>query len=132
MARGHSFLPDLVAALRAGDDVVPNGNLRFLMAVTPKADRTYVGGGHQGMAATISLETGQAVNTPTPSAVIHFPPLSLLLVDESTADRYPHVDHTGWLSEPADHARPLRLEVPAASLAASVVSGPSSFDRTLV
>lgn len=109
----HQTHPALIAAIRSGNAIEPPVDLRFLAGLTPVSDAARVVGGHRGVLATIPLN-GQPVRHPsglhvtggwtehTPSAVIHWPPFSLVLVHADGAARYPHVDQTDWLRESAD------------------------------
>jgi hypothetical protein len=109
--------PDFVGCVRSGTGA-PTGDLRFLMAVTtPGAERVDASGTHGGRAFTLNCVTGETTPTPMPSAVVHHPPFSLLLVDASVAPQYPHVDCTDWLKESADDKpRDLSVQWPVVHL----------------
>jgi len=131
--------PELVESLRTGRPGVPTGALRFIAAVTPPEERSYVGGVHGGLQVAIPLAhdavpvVAEYRSDPLPSAVIHHPPLSLLLVDEVVADRFPHMDCTQWLTMGIEESvHDFRLTLPAVRLTAPDLAGPDAFDAAVV
>lgn len=112
--------PDFVRCVRTGQGA-PSGHLRFLVGVTTAGpERVDASGTHGGVDANIPLAAHGHVpltTVPMPSAVVHHPPFSLLIVDASIAPLYPHVDCTEWLSEGADDApRDLKVRWPVVHL----------------
>jgi len=70
---------------------------------------------------------------PTLSALIHFPPFSMLLVDPVTAPEYPHVDCTDWLELGVDEVvADFKFALPGVKLASSLVATAASFEATAV
>lgn len=126
--------PDLIAAIMRGDGEPQSNDLRFLMAHTPVQEKASVGGMHQGWQIHIPLDGGEAPEPlPAPSAVIHHVPLSLLLVDESMAGRYPHIDCTTWLAESAeDVGKDVTLTLPVVRLISENKWQPESFEITSI
>lgn len=133
-ATHRRFVEDIVA----GRPLTGDPDLRFLVAVTPAEERTYVGGGHRGLAATISVSSSGAAEVTeqkaTLSALIHFPPFSLLLVDPETAREYLHVDCTHWLELGVDQVvTDFEFAFPAVRLAPTViVATAESFQPAIV
>ncbi|MDO7868178.1 hypothetical protein [Nocardioides jiangxiensis] len=122
--------PAFIAAVLRGEGQPQSNNLRFLMALTPVQEKVSVGGIHQGWQVHFSTD-GSEVAAPVsaPSAVIHHAPLSLLLVDESTARLYPHVDCTHWLAENAVAVRnDVNLTLPVVRLVSENRWQPESFE----
>ena len=109
--------PDFVAAVRMGNPWQPTADLRLLIAATGQLSA--VSGGHRGVAATVVL-AGPATapeSNPTISAVVHFAPFSLVLVDGSIANQFVHVDCTDWLSLGLEKAyADFRLSLPVVEL----------------
>jgi len=129
----RSFVNDIVA----GRPLTADPDLRFLVGVTPAVARPYVGGGHRGMAVTISRDPSGAAEVveskQTLSAVIHHPPFSLLLVDPVTAPEYPHVDCTHWLELGVDDAvTDFEFEFPGVQIVSETVATAESFAATSV
>lgn len=129
----HGFVEDVVE----GRPLTSDPDLRFLVGVTPAVEQTYVGGGHRGVAVTISVKPSGAAEVaetkPTLSALIHFPPFSLLLVDPVTAPEYPHVDCTAWLELGVDEVvADFEFALPGVKIVSSMVATAKSFEATVV
>lgn len=87
--------PALVRTVREGvADVMPP-DLRFLVGIAPDRTTAHIEGAHGGIVASVSA--GRELSWPTLSAVIHFPPFSLLLADEALTGDLPHADASQWL-----------------------------------
>jgi hypothetical protein len=70
---------------------------------------------------------------PTLSALIHFPPFGLVLVEPVTAPEYPHLDCTAWLELGVDEvAADFEFAFPGVKLASSIVATPAGFEATVV
>lgn len=89
--------PDLLSAVLDGSPITPPHDLRFLMASTPAAANVHVEGNHGGMAVELSSDGSGFTTKPAISAVVHFPPFSLLLADAQWLEELPHVDCSSWL-----------------------------------
>lgn len=128
--------PELVATIRTGALLAARHDVRFLVGVTPATERIYVGGGHAGLAVSITLRgpssTQEDRALPAISAISHFPPLSLLLVAGQTASRYPHTDCTSWLEYGVDDVvESFPIALPAVRLddGAVIVATPAAFTQ---
>lgn len=89
------------------------------------------------MAATIGLTTSGSAEVveskQTISAIIHFPPFSLLLVDPTTAHEYPHADCTHWLVFSVDEVvTDFEFALPGVKTVSSMVATAESFTATTV
>lgn len=92
--------PDLVRVVREGIPSPPPEDIRFLVAIAPDGSRAHIEGSHEALVVRMSLddESKWATTTaPAVSAVIHFPPFSLLLADRQLVSSLPHTDCTEWL-----------------------------------
>lgn len=101
--------PDLVGAVRHGVAAPAPEGIRLLAAIAPDGAAAVLEGAHEGLALKLSRDGGRddewtTTTTPTISAVIHFPPFSLLLADRQLVSALPHADCTDWL----EHAIPRR------------------------
>ncbi|WP_336992465.1 hypothetical protein [Leucobacter sp. VD1] len=107
--------PELIRAVREGTPTALPQDLRFLMGVAPESARPHVEGCHGGTALVLSSE-GEMVARPTLSAVIHFPPFSLLLADQSLLEELPHADCTDFLQCPVEEIADVQLVLPSVDL----------------
>lgn len=111
--------PDVVRVVREGIPSSPPGDIRFLAAIAPNGSRAHIEGSHEGLVLGMSLddESRWAMTTqPTVSAVIHFPPFSLLLADRQLVDSLPHADCTGWFQLGVDDLANVSLDLPVVDL----------------
>ena len=108
--------------LRAGVFQEGHGAIRLLAGVVTGTEPPVTGGGHGGVAVTLSISNPEQFtsdeSSPTISAYIHHFPFSLVLVDESVAGDFPHRDCTDWLRMGVNEAvEPFQLELPAVRVA---------------
>ena len=113
--------PDLVRAVRQGTPSSPTDDLRFLVAVALDGAAATVEGAHEALALKMSFgdEDGSGWKTetaPTISAVVHFPPFSLLLADRQLAASLPHLDCTDWLNLGVDDEANVQIVLPVVDL----------------
>lgn len=110
--------PDLVGAVRQGIPIAPPEDIRFLMAIAPDKTAAIVEGAHEGVAIQVSSGDGGGSSRPIPtiSAVVHFPPLSLLLADQQLVSSLPHVDCTDFLQFGVDEVADVSLVLPVVDL----------------
>lgn len=113
--------PDLVGAVRRGIPFTPPEDIRFLMAVVPDKAAAIVEGAHEGVAIQMSYGDGEdslrtATSVPTISAVVHFPPFSLLLADRQLASSLPHADCTEFLQLGVNDVADVSLVLPVVDL----------------
>jgi hypothetical protein len=92
------------------------------------------------MAVAISMQpasegTPHTSEAPTVSAVVHHPPVSLVLVAAQIAHEFPHVDCTEWLAMGVDEQIPdFQIDLPAVALlpGAAVVATASAFRSVII
>jgi hypothetical protein len=113
--------PDLVWAVRHGVAAPAPEGIRFLAAIAPDGAAAVLEGAHEGLAVKLSRDGGRddewtAATTPTISAVIHFPPFSLLLADRQLVSALPHADCTDWLELGVDDLAEVSLALPVVDL----------------
>lgn len=112
--------PALVRIVREGIPASPPGDLRFLAAIAPNGTRAHVEGSHGALALHMSQEGGSGdrriTTTPTVSAVIHFPPFSLLLADRQLVGMFPHADCTEMLELGVDESAGMSVSLPIVDL----------------
>jgi len=113
--------PDLVDAVLQGSPLAPPEDIRFLMAIAPDRTAAIVEGAHEGVVVQMphgdaegSLSKRMAI--PTLSAVVHFPPFSLLLSDRQLVDSLPHTDCTDFLQLGVDEVADVSLVLPVVDL----------------
>ncbi len=112
--------PDLVRIVREGIPMQPPDDIRFLVAVAPNESPAHLEGSHDALAVRLSqdIQSGEWTSTATPavSAVIHFPPFSLLLADRQVASSFPHADGTEWLQLGVEESANVSLVLPVVEL----------------
>jgi hypothetical protein len=118
--------PVTVRIVREGIAADPPEPIRFLMGITPSQTRAHIEGSHG--AQVVSMTRGSkrdgwtAGTTPALSAVLHFPPFSLLLADRQLVDSYPHVNCTEFLKLDVDEVADVALTLPIVDLATTSAS----------
>lgn len=127
--------PVFVESVRTGAPLTASTGLRFLVGVTTRVARAEISGGHGGVLATVPL--GGSVQVPEPrktlSAMVHFRPFSLVLVDPESAPDYPHVDCTSWLEFGVeDVVAPFALELPCVRIISAIVATAGDYEPALV
>lgn len=113
--------PGLIRAVREGVPSPPPEDIRFLMAVAPDGAAAIVEGAHEGLAVQMSLTQDgsgrrMTATVPTISAVMHFPPFSLLLADRQLVRSLPHVDCTEWLQLGVEDLADVQVVFPVVDL----------------
>lgn len=113
--------PDLVGAVRHGVAAPAPEGIRLLAAIAPDGAAAVLEGAHEGLAVKLSRDGGRddewtTTTTPTISAVIHFPPFSLLLADRQLVSALPHADCTDWLELGVDDLADVSLVLPVVDL----------------
>ncbi|WP_146206061.1 hypothetical protein [Propionibacterium freudenreichii] len=91
------------------------------MAVAPDGAAAIVEGAHEGLAVQMSLTQDgsgrrMTATVPTISAVMHFPPFSLLLADRQLVSSLPHVDCTEWLQLGVEDLADVQVVFPVVDL----------------
>lgn len=127
--------PEFVECVRTGRPLTVDTGLRFLVGVTTRVSRAEISGGHGGVLATLPLSASMKVPEPrkTLSAMVHFGPFSLVLVDAESAPDYPHVDCTSWLEFGVeDTVAPFALELPCVRIVSAVIATASDYEPALV
>lgn len=90
--------PEFVESVRTGSPLTADAGMRFLMGVTPREERAEISGAHLRVLASAPLDGSPPPKAlKTLSAMVQWPPFSLVLVDSDVAATYPHVDCTSWL-----------------------------------
>lgn len=112
--------PDLVSKVREGTAAKPPDDIRFLMGIAPNGSQIHLEGSHeaQGIRMSHENENGKwsTVTLPAISAVIHFAPFSLLLVDHQLVNSFPHADCTEWLQLGVDDLADVSIVLPVVDL----------------
>lgn len=112
--------PALVRIVREGIPASPPGDLRFLAAIAPDKSHVLLEGSHGASALHVPRGYGRGygriATTPTVSAVVHFPPFSLLLADRQLAGTFPHVDCTEMLEFGVDESAAMSVSLPMVDL----------------
>ncbi|CCH70513.1 hypothetical protein BN10_590030 [Phycicoccus elongatus Lp2] len=111
---------DLVRAVREGIPIQAPQDMRFLVAIAPDGSSAHVEGSHEALVVRMSQDSESggwsSTTTPAPSAVIHFPPFSLLLADRQLVGSFPHVDCTDWLELGVDDPANVSVALPVVDL----------------
>lgn len=113
--------PEIVRIVREGIAADPPEDIRFLMGITPSQTRVHIEGSHGAQVVSMIRDSERdgwtAGTTPALSAVLHFPPFSLLLADRQLVDSYPHVDCTEFLKLGVDEVADVFITLPVVDLA---------------
>ncbi|MFZ1383260.1 MAG: hypothetical protein WAS54_10845 [Scrofimicrobium sp.] len=122
--------PDLVRNVREDVSASLPDELRFYMAIAPDRTQVRVEGVQkaQVVAAEVDAVTGDNTLTVAPfqSAMIHFPPFSLVLADPRWSTKLPHADCSYFMEFRVDEVRDLDVAFPVVKLS-GIQGGPAPF-----
>lgn len=126
--------PEFVESIRTGSPITDDAGMRLLMGVTPRVERAELSGAHGRVMVTVPLdESPPAEPLKTLSAMVQWPPFSLVLVDSDVAPSYPHVDVTSWLAWRVDEmVAPFAVELPCLRLASAIVATARDYEPALI
>lgn len=125
--------PEFVESVRTGAPLTSDAGMRFLMGVTPSEERAEISGAHLRVVASVPLD-GSSPPEPlkTLSAMVQWPPFSLVLVDSEVAPTYPHADCTSWLEFGLDEVvAPFAVQLPCVRLISKIVSTAQDYEYAL-
>ncbi|TDC47089.1 hypothetical protein E1212_25225 [Jiangella ureilytica] len=127
--------PEFVESSRTGAPLTVDAGMRFLVGVTPLNERAEISGGHGGVLMSVPMAASADVAEPvmTLSAMVHWPPFSLVLVDARVAPTYPHVDCTSWLEWGVDDiVSPFALELPCVRIVSPIIATGRDYQPAVV
>lgn len=112
--------PEIVRMVREGIAAEPPEDIRFLMGITLGRSGVHIEGSHGAQVVRVIRDSKRdgwtAGTSPALSAVVHFPPFSLLLADRQLVESYPHVDCTEFLKLGVDEEADVSITLPVVDL----------------